>query len=265
MLRAPSEELYHSMAIMGARLIILVILAFATTNSLWSQNHNYSISSKNRATESNEPIRDTVSHFYMNDAYYHTKITDSIAVSATAQRVNAFGKYYRVRIELANLRDKDITLLTRNIEAYSGEGRKRAILKIMTLDDYMRKIRLRRFVLGDGSNYIDNPEMIIYPINRDDISNYAVESRTILGYKANTTTDIDRAYADGNTALYKLRIERNYIRSNTLNPNEGVTGIILIKRGYEPEGGLLTIDITISGRKFRFEWSYEDIEDVKYY
>ncbi len=206
---------------------------------------------------------DTTKTFYINDIRYSKHIKDSIIVNAEVRKVEAYGDYYRVRIEIANLSGVDIDFLIKSIEAMSGEGARREVLKVLTFDDYMSNIRRRRFFLGDAVTIVDNPEMIIYPINRDDIENLAIESRTIFGEKAQGTTDIDRAYADGNTARYKLRVERNYLRSNTIPDRKAIQGIFMIRRGGKK--GDLTVDLKVGDTPFRFEWSIEDISDVKYY
>ncbi len=201
--------------------------------------------------------------FYMNDLLYIKEVKDSIVVNMTVQKVDAYGSYYRVRIEMANLRGKSIDFLTSGIEAMSGKGAKREVLKVFSFDKYMSTIRRRRFFLGNAVNYVDNPELMFYPIRDEDIVSYAVEARTIYGYRAHGMADIDRAYADKNTGLYKLRVERNYIRSNTIPSKHAAQGIVMIKRGGTE--GDLTVDITIDKTKFRFDWKIDDIPEVKYY
>ncbi len=218
-----------------------------------------------RKAKSEEMVmrKDGPARFYVNDMLYLKQVKDSIIVNATVQKVDAYGAYYRVRIEVGNLKNGDIDLLTNNIEAMSGAGAKREVLKVFSFDKYMSTIRRRRFFLGNAVSYVDNPAMLFYPINKDDISGVVVEARTIFGHSAHGTTDIDRAYADGNTAHYKLRLERNYLRSNTIPTLNAVQGIFMIRRGIEH--GDLTVDITIDGAKFRFEWKIDDIPEVKYY
>lgn len=200
----------------------------------------------------------------VNDMVYIYNETDSVEVGVTVQEMKAYGDYYRLHFIIRNRSGKNsIDFSVADIDAMCGSGSMREKLNVVTFDKYMSKVRKRRFLLGDKSSIVDDPVIAIYPIDEDDISDQAVEKRRVVAFSQASLTDIDRAYASGSTALYKLRVERGYMRSNTLKPRHASSSFILIERGSET--GVLTVDISVGSSIFRFEWRTDSIPKVKYY
>lgn len=225
-----------------------------------------------------------VDTFIVNDVTCYRKSENGIVVTVAAERIKQFGAYVRLKIEIINLRATRVNFMTDSIKSTIVYDGMYYSPEIYDYDKFVSVVRSKRFFFGKMQKILDNPLSVVYPLDEKDISvanfnsrgrdkytfgtsNQPKDSlgRAVVERQTNSTinnSDQDRAYGAGNMGMYRLTIDRNYLRSNTLNPNCATGGILMVKRR---NGSVFKIKIVVDDTDFDFEWKIDNIKKVKYF
>lgn len=225
-----------------------------------------------------------VDTFIVNDVTCYRKSENGIIVTVAAERIKQFGAYVRLKIEVINLRDQRVNFMTDSIKSIIVYDGVNYFPEVCNYDKFVSIVRSKRFFFGKMQRILDNPLSVVYPLDEKDISTATFNSRgrdrntfgtayqpkdslgkAIVDRQTNSTinnSDQDRAYGANNMGMYRLTIDRNYLRSNTLNPNCATGGVLMVKRR---SGSLFQLRIVVDDTDFDFEWKMENIKKVKYF
>lgn len=180
--------------------------------------------------------------------------TEGFIVGTTMEKISSYGKYYQVAIYLKNLGDTAYTFDPANVfaqvvkEGGSGFG-----AKVYTYEAFSKKVKNRQ-----------KWEMGLYAFTEGLSAGLAGYSYTHTPHGTYTTyspgmSAIASSVAANNIDALDQRMKQDraiatdgYLRKHTLYPDEGLIGVMNIKRGYGET--TLVVDIVINHQFYTFQW-----------
>ena len=209
-------------------------------------------------------------------SYY---INDGILIAMTNTKINDYGKYYRIYINLTNNSFYPIEFDPKESTAILTDKKGKDItLEIQSAEQYNKRIRrtqrweeaLMAFALGltaTNAGYSSSTTTSSY--SGYSYTHGSASAYGTGGYSYGNSTSTTRTYDAGVTYAAQMQASQNmatmsennfqirearqegYLKRTTINPGESISGYFNIKR---KKGESLVVTLNIAGAEYQFPW-----------
>lgn len=212
---------------------------------------------------------------YRNDCIWQYYIKNGLKISVTTTKVNDYGKYYRIDVIFTNNSMSPIVLdPAHNFNTLIRKsGGSFEYVKTLSADEYLGKVERQQAVASALMSFTEGMANANagYSTSRTTSNHYGTVnsvygSNSYYGTTTSSTRTYNYAAARQAQILSRQRMdefnnelieERNikeigYLKKNTINPGESVSGYVHIK---QVKGESLTLYINIGVASYQFDWN----------